>query len=164
MCPPKDRHQFTRPVLKGREITKERLEVRGSVQSERSSTLLAPLLNPEPDFRFGSCPMLNFGLDFGPVHRSSGPNRGSGPDCGITTDEHLFASDCHFAFPSIVLNPSSACIRSHPQTHVRTRFRGSCKVRASIGRLVKMHFTSLSFITEGLSRCLSKIPLNQFGA
>ena len=85
MCLPKDRHQFTRPVLKGREITKERLEVRGSVQSERSSTLLGPLLNPEPDFRFGSCPMLNFGLDFGPVHRSSGPNRGSGPDCGITT-------------------------------------------------------------------------------
>ena len=85
MCPPKDRHQFTRPVLKGREITKERLEVRGSVRSERSSTLLGPLLNPEPDFRFGSCPMLNFGLDFGPVHKSSGPNRGSGPDCGITS-------------------------------------------------------------------------------
>ena len=31
-----------------------------------------------------------------------------------TPDEHtLFASDCHLAFPSIVLNPSSACIRSH---------------------------------------------------
>jgi hypothetical protein len=72
--------------LKGKEITKtkERPEVQGSVRSERGSTLLGPLLNPEPDFRFSSGPMPNFGLNFGPVHRGSGPNRGSGPDCGIT--------------------------------------------------------------------------------
>ena len=57
----------------------------GSVRSERGSPLLGTLPNRELDFRFGSGPMPDFGPDFGPVRKSSGPNRGSEPDCGITS-------------------------------------------------------------------------------
>ena len=47
-----------------------------------------PPPNPEPDFRFGSGLMLNLRPDFGPVQKSSGPNRGSEPDSGITIRNH----------------------------------------------------------------------------
>ena len=43
-----------------------------------------PSPNPEPDFGSGSAPMLNFGLDLGPVHQGSGPDQSSEPNCGNT--------------------------------------------------------------------------------
>src|SRR5712691_5324521 len=43
------------------------------------------LPNPEPDLGSGSPPMPNFEPDSGPVQPGSGPNRSSGPNCGITT-------------------------------------------------------------------------------
>jgi len=47
-------------------------------------TIFGPPPNPKLDFGFGSAPIPNFELDLSLVHKSSGSNLGSEPDCGNT--------------------------------------------------------------------------------